>query len=416
LNQIQPLSTGQYSVVLPNGTFQATLSRSKATVLQSPQLRAADNAKADLKIGQKVPTASGSFQPGIGGVGINPLVNTQFQFIDVGVNVAITPTIHGTDEVSLHVDMDISTVDSHVNLGGIDQPVIGQRKATFDVRLREGEVNILGGLMQTQDSLSNAGVPGLGSLPLIGRLFSRETKERSTNELIFVLIPHIVRAPEITETNMRGIASGTDTVVKLNYRPKAVTAPTPAAATPTPAAAAPVPAPPIPGLPIAPPGTTPTATTPAAAPPATAPPAQLGRTPVAVSFSPARAEGQLGSAITVTMQVENANDLFTAPFKINFDPKILHLNDVIAGSLLTSDGKQILPLSKNILNDTGEASVALTRVPGAGGVSGSGTLVTFVFQAVAKGTSTVSFADFALRDSNMQQIPSAMPQLTVTVR
>ena len=80
-----------------------------------------------------------------------------------------------------------------------------------------------------------------------------------------------------------------------------------------------------------------------------------------MSFSPARAEGQLGSAITVTMQVENANDLFTAPFKINFDPKILHLNDVIAGSLLTSDGKQILPLSKNILNDTGEASVALTR-------------------------------------------------------
>jgi len=89
---------------------------------------------------------------------------------------------------------------------------------------------------------------------------------------------------------------------------------------------------------------------------------------------------------------------------------------VTAGNLLTSDGKQLLPLSKNILNDTGEASIALTRVPGAGGVSGSGTLVTFVFQAVAKGTSTVSFADFALRDANMQQIPSAMPQLTVTVR
>src|SRR5207249_1375896 len=171
-------------------------------------------------------------------------------------------------------------------------------------------------------------------------------------------------------TNMRGIASGTDTVVKLNYRPKAVTAPTPAAATPAPAAT-PVPAPPIPGLPIAPPGTTPTVTTPAATtPPATAPPAQLGRTPVAVSFSPARAEGQLGSAITVTMQVENANDLFTAPFKINFDPKIIRLNDVTAGNLLTSDGKQILPLSKNIRNDTGEASDALTRVPGAGGVSG----------------------------------------------
>src|SRR5207247_10116495 len=99
----------------------------------------------------------------------------------------------------------------------------------------------------------------------------------------------LVHALAFTHTNMLGNASGTNTVVKLNYRPKAVTAPTPAVATPTPPAAAPVPAPPIPGLPIAPPGTTPTATTPAAAPPATAPPAQLGRTPVAVSFSPPRA-------------------------------------------------------------------------------------------------------------------------------
>ncbi len=399
--------------MLPNGTFQATLSKSNAQVLQSPQVRAADNAKAVLKIGQKVPTASGSFQPGIGGVGINPLVNTQFQFIDVGVNVEMTPTIHGTEEVSLHVDMDISTVDSHVNLGGIDQPVIGQRKATFDVRLREGEVNVLGGLMQTQDSLSNAGTPGLASIPILGRLFSRETKERTTNELIFVLIPHIVRAPEITETNMRGVASGSDTVVKLNYRrrevpvPAAVVAAPPAAvpAPPAPVATAPAdtpPAPPPPGVP--------------AAPPATAPPAQLGRTPAAVTFSPPRAEGQLGSAITVSMMVENASDLFSAPFKINFDPKIVRLNDVIAGNFLTSDGKQILPISKNILNDTGEATVALTRAPGAGGVSGGGALVTFVFQAVAKGTSNVTFADFTLRDSKLQQIPSAMPQLTVTVR
>src|SRR5205814_3876798 len=117
LNRIQHLSTGQYSVVLPNASFQATLSKTKAQVLQSPQVRAADNAKAVLKIGQKVPTASGSFQPGIGGVGINPLVNTQFQFLDVGVNVDMTPTIHGSDEVSLHVEMDISQVRDHLALG-----------------------------------------------------------------------------------------------------------------------------------------------------------------------------------------------------------------------------------------------------------------------------------------------------------
>ena len=88
--------------------------------------------------------------------------------------------------------------------------------------------------------------------------------------------------------------------------------------------------------------------------------------------------------------VENATDLFTTPFRINFDPKIVRLNDVTPGGLLTSDGKQLVAPLKNILNDTGEASVVLTRVPGSGGVSGSGALVTFVFQAMARGTTTVT--------------------------
>jgi general secretion pathway protein D len=173
-----------------------------------------------MKIGERVPTASGSFQPGIGGVGINPLVNTQFQFLDVGVNVEITPNILGNGEVAMHIDMDVSTIDSHVNLGGIDQPVIGQKKAVFEVRLKDGEASVLGGLMSQQESKTNAGTPGFASIPLLGRLFSRESTDKSTNELLFVLIPHIVRAQEITETNMRGVASGSDLVVKLNYAPK----------------------------------------------------------------------------------------------------------------------------------------------------------------------------------------------------
>lgn len=405
LNQIQHLSTGQYSVVLPNATVQATLSKTNTRVLQSPQIRAANGAKTSLKIGERVPTASGSFQPGIGGVGINPLVNTQFQFLDVGVNVEITPNIHGSDEVSMHIDMDISTVDSHVNLGGIDQPVIGQKKAVFEVRLKEGQASVLGGLLSQQESKTNAGTPGLASIPILGRLFSRDSTDKSTNELLFVLIPHIVRGQEITETNTKGVAAGTDLVVKLNYAPKRVAA----AAGPA-AVTQPVTSPAAPELtPAAPPAIAP----PATAPPATAPPVV---SPARVSFAPSPAEGPLGSAITVSLMVENVSDLFTAPLRLQFDPKVLRLNDVTPGGLLSSDGKPLLPMSKNIMNDTGEVSVTLSRAPGAGGVSGSGTLVNFVFQAQAKGTATVSLPDFALRDSKLQQISGAPPQLTVTVR
>jgi general secretion pathway protein D len=300
--------------------------------------------------------------------------------------------------------MDISTVDSHVNLGGIDQPIIGQKKAVFDVRMKEGQANVLGGLMSQQESKTNAGTPGLSSIPIFGKLFSRESTDKSTNELLFVLIPHIVRAQEITETNLKGVASGSDTVVKLNYAPRrvaAITAPT--------AGGPPAPMPGTPQLPaVAPPATAP----PATAPPATAPAIDAAR----VSFSPPRAEGALGSVIAVSLMVENANDLFTVPLRLQFDPKVLRLNDVTPGTFLTSDGKALLPLTKNILNDTGEASVTLTRPPGAGGVSGSGTLVTFIFQAAGQGTTTVTLPDFALRDSKQQQIPGAPSPVTVTVR
>jgi general secretion pathway protein D len=417
LNQITHLSTNQYSVVLPNVNFQATLSRSNTKVLQSPQVRVTNNAKATLKIGQKVPTASGSFQPGVGGVGINPLVNTQFTFLDVGVNVEITPTIHGSDEVSLHVDMDISEVDSYTNLGGINQPIVGQRKVTFDVRMKEGQVNVLGGLLQVNESESSSGTPGLADIPLLGHLFKSRVTDKSTNELLFVLIPHIVRSQEITETNLKGVASGSDTVVKLNYAPRLAEQPSPSpssapALLSTLPPAPPATAPPATAPALAPPATAP-ATSPAMAPPATAPPpAGTAR----LSFTPSAAEGPLGSAITVPLLIENAADLFTAPLRLKFDPKVVRLNDVVPGSLLTSDGKPILPPSKNILNDTGEATVTLSRAPGAGGVSGSGTLVTFVFQAVGKGTTTVSLSGMTMRDSKLQQIQAATPQLTVTVR
>src|SRR5439155_26316031 len=141
----------------------------------------------------------------------------------------------------------------------------------------------------------------------------------------------------------------------------------------------------------APAATMPSATMPPAAPPGVpAPPQAQPGAPVTVAFSPSSAEGQLGSAITVALMIENASDLFTVPFRVKFDPKIVRLNDVNAGNLLTSDGKPVLPPSKNIMNDTGEAQVTLSRLPGSGGVSGSGVLVTFVFQSVGKGTSAVS--------------------------
>ena len=103
LNTLGNLNATDFQVTIPSANLSAVMGDSDTKMLQNPQVRALDNQKATLKIGERVPVATGSFQPGIGGVGINPLVNTQFQYLDVGVNIDVTPHVHADREVTLKI-------------------------------------------------------------------------------------------------------------------------------------------------------------------------------------------------------------------------------------------------------------------------------------------------------------------------
>ena len=217
LSNLGRLSTADFATTLPSALLQAVLSDANTKVLQSPQLRAVDNVKATLKIGDRQPTATGSFQPGIGGVGINPLVNTQFTFIDVGVNVELTPRVHDNGDVSHARRSGYLERHGHVNLGGIDQPIIGQRKISHDIRMHEGEVNLLGGLPNSRRPRQMTGIPGLASIPILRQLFTGESVDRQRQELMIALIPHIVRRPESPPRTCAASPSATSTIVHLNY-------------------------------------------------------------------------------------------------------------------------------------------------------------------------------------------------------
>jgi general secretion pathway protein D len=316
----------------------------------------------------------------------------------VGVNVDITPKIHGTDEVSLHIEVDISNVKQFLNLGGVQEPDVAQTKIINDVRLKQGEVNLMGGLIQMQENKTINGVPGLGSIPVVGHLFTSEKVTKDQSELVLALIPHIVRAPSVKDVNLRKIGTGNQTVVKLNYAPEKH------AETPQPAVAAPA----------------------ATALPATAlpsPSVQAESSPKPVSEAKARVKLvpdqtsiQVNHTITVSLMVEGAVDLASAPIYIRFDPKVLHLNDVIVrGNLLASDSQQVA-VSKNVLNDAGEATVTISRFPNTGGVTGSGLLATFFFQAMSKGETIVAIPKLTLRNSQSQPILTAAPQLSLNVQ
>ena len=450
ISNLGHLSSADWATTLPSALLQAAMSNAKTKTLQAPQLRAVDNQKAEMKIGERYPTASGSFQPGVGGVGINPLVNTQFTYIDVGVNVSMTARVHDNNEVSMHIDLDISNITGQVNLGGINEPIQGQRKISHDLRMREGEVALLGGLINNEDDKTVTGIPGLSSIPLLRRLFTGESVDHNKDELMIILVPHIVRRPEIDPMDVRAIAVGNATTITLHHAPKladkilaADNAPgtplpgvvgripaegeTPAAAAPGAprAAAPPAPANPAPtASPTPPPATAPplppgllgppTATTSSTSPGAPTPPPPPGGG--RVRFNPPQASVPLSSNFSMSVILDGGTDVAAAPIQLSFDPKMLRLNDVTVGDLMGSDGQQPV-FSKNIQNDTGQATIQLNRQPGSPGITApSGVLVTLNFQAIGKGPTTVRIPSVAVRNTQGQPVAGGNAQANVTIQ
>jgi len=393
LNQLSHIGTGDFSTTLPGALLQAVMSDSSTKVMQSPQVRASDGQKVSLKIGDKYPYATGSFQPGIGTVGVSPLVSTQFQFVDTGVNVELTPHVHGSDEVTLHILVDISQVSQTINLGGLQQPVISQRKNEADIRLRDGEVSLVGGLTQTSDTNTTNGIPGLTSIPILGKYFlGSNSKDKMRDELMIALIPHILRTPDISALDLQGVSAGTDQTVKLSFAPRKEEA---------------APAPPTPPAPTAP------IPAPAAPAPSAIPVAPVGLPKL--SFSPTPIQVALSAPVVVSLQADNLTDLAAAPVKIKWDPKILRLNQAVPGSLLGQAATVNAP-TLDIRNDAGEATIEMSRRTGAGGVSGSGPILELTFMAIGKGSTTITVTEASLKDSKQQPISVAAPSVTVTVQ
>jgi len=205
LNRLSP-GTKDFSVVLPGAVANALLSDSHTHVLQNPQVRVTDGLTAKLRIGTRIPYATGSFLPSFGGIsgggtgaggGLGLLASTQFQYQDVGVNLDITPRLMASGEVALHASIEISSLAGSITIGGFSQPTFGQRKIEHDIRLKEGEVNLLGGLIQTSETVTVSGLPWLSQIPILRYLFSTEHRDQTDTEVLVMLTPRVIRLPEL---------------------------------------------------------------------------------------------------------------------------------------------------------------------------------------------------------------------------
>jgi general secretion pathway protein D len=402
LNQLRGLSTADYSVTLPGATATALLTDSTTQIIDNPQIRIVDGQDAKLRIGSRVPVATGSFQAGVGvgaagaaGSVINPLVNTQFQYLDVGVIVDVTPRIHPDFTVSMKLSIEVSSVTGTQSIGGINQPVISTRKIEHDIRLSDGEVSILGGLVENTSTRSANGWPGLSQIPFLKYFTSDNQLQTQDQEVLIVVTPHVVRMPSITAENLRSIASGTDTNAAVRLDTEVMTPPATPVTAPGSAAAA---------------GT-------AAVAPAPAPPAAAPATPQAAArlgFAPASVSVKPGDTTTVAITVQNAQDLFSVPLLLQYDPAVISVEDVRQGDFL-SGGTQPIAIVQRVDKERGQAIVSATRMPNTPGVSGSGTLFGVVVRGVAPGNSQLSILQVNARDSQQRPVQFVTGEASVRV-
>jgi general secretion pathway protein D len=394
LNTLGNLNATDFQVTIPSANLSAVMGDTDTKMLQNPQVRALDNQKATLKIGERVPVATGSFQPGIGGVGINPLVNTQFQYLDVGVNIDVTPHVHADREVTLKITMEISSVVGQSSIGGISQPIIGQKKVEHEIRLKDGESSLIGGILDDSQTRSLAGIPGLANIPILGYLFGQRTQDHAQDETVFAITPHVIRGTTLSELNQRAIDIGTANSIELRHMSRPAVAPAGQA-----------------------PGTQGPAMQPGQAPnPGTTPGTNPGAQGTAnFLFDPGQITAVKGNTFVVNLIISGAQNVYSVPVQMNYDPAKLQLVNVSNGGFLSQDGQAVALVHRED-ETTGTLQITATRPPGSGGVSGQGNVVTMTFQAKASGQTPLTITRGGARDPGQQAITVNGAQASVTVQ
>jgi general secretion pathway protein D len=243
---------------LPALYYRLLKNDTNTRTLANPQLRTMEGTPAQARFGERIPVPVTTFSPiAQGGVAQQPI--TSYNYENIGVNIDITPRTHHDDEVTLALRI---AVQSIAGTGYAELPTFANREISTVIRLRDGETNMLAGLIRDDERRVVEGIPGLIDVPVIGRLFAHSRTEVSQTDIILTLTPHLVRILDLDEADLRAFRVGRDSVVPLTeialpielQRPPIEITPT-APQTPPPGAAQPV-------LPVQPPSPVPPNPTP----------------------------------------------------------------------------------------------------------------------------------------------------------
>jgi general secretion pathway protein D len=413
LNSLAHLNATNFAVGISGATLNALLTDADTRLLQNPSIRATDGQHASLKIGEKIPIATGSYNAGVS-TGVSSIgVQTQFTYTDVGVNIDMTPTVHYDNEVTLKMKIEVSAQESTVTISGVAEPVISQRTSDQVITLKDGEPSVLAGILKKQDNLNISGTPGIGEMPFFKYFFSSRSREVQQDEIVFLLIPHIVRESILTRLNTRVIDTGTGQSIELRHTDASEQA---AEDLGNPSL--------IPGQPRSTGPATSAANAAAAmvqemmkkAQPLTPPPSAASASGPPISFSviPPSTPQAVGGTFQVSVMLGNGRDVYSVPLQMQFNPKVLQLVNVDTGTFLGRDGQAVALVHRD--DGNGLVTISTSRPPNVAGVSGQGSLCTLTFKAVAAGDSNLALVKVGARNSAQANLPAVGSQAVVHVK
>jgi type II secretory pathway component GspD/PulD (secretin) len=439
-------NTTDFYLAVPAAVVKFLESDTNTKLIAKPQLRGAEGNKITLNLGDEIPIVTTSYTPiATGGATVNPL--NSFQYRSVGINVDITPirvTLEG--DILMDLIVESSSRGSDVNIGGTSYPSFGTRKVNARLRLRDGESNLLAGLLREDERKALAGFPGAINVPVLRQLFSSNDQTIGQTDIVMLLTPRVVRAPEITQADLQPVFLGAQNNLAIGGPPPLIGqpgvdasganagAPAPAngaavRAQPRTGLALPPGSSPVPGF-VAPPPTAPAAPAPQVPPPAAPPPA--APPPVApVPAAPGPVTGPaavpplapaapppdlvtpptqgLGGALVllntpmtplrvgggpynVPISITNVSRLSTVTLTLTFDPALLRPRAVTEGGFMRSGGS-----NATFTNQVGQGRVDVTivRSTDSTGATGTGLLFSVLFDAVAAGTAGLGISGTA---------------------
>jgi type II secretory pathway component GspD/PulD (secretin) len=456
----QGVSTADFYATVPSALIRFLESDSHTKTIAKPQLRGAEGTKMTMNLGDDIPVLQTVFGAAAAG-GIATVPSSSYSYRPIGVILEVLPRVTYDGEIILELVIENSTLGGSIPVGGQDAPTFGTRKVTTKLRLREGESNLLAGLLRERDRRDFRGFPGLLRLPVFKQFLSDNDQSIEQTDIVMLLTPHIVRTHELTADDLAPIYIGTQTNLGLGGPPPLIApapdAPAPVAAAPTevipttpgitpggvarpqvvpPGASAlpgitPVPMPPTaapaPGVPAptAPPGvetTTPpttapprdpTAPVPATPEPATPPgppatPAQIILTVPGTTFQTA------GGPYTVPVSINNAQRVSTLTLTITYNPGVLRVRNVQDGTFMRQGGVAT-NVTPRIDAVNGRVDIVITRTGDKTGATGAGLLGALLFDAVGTGSSNIQASGVASTPEG-GAVPLQFSPVTVTVR